>query len=618
MVGGDTATLARTLDHRHRLAELRSGNAAPVHYGYDSESRLSTVSNDAFSASYAYTDDAWDAGYTITQTNGIVLSRTVIRDRYRRHLVTVITNSVSGVPYNPLAYTYDLLNRVTSRNADTFDYNARSEVTSAIIQPAHTNRYAFDNIGNALWASLNSVTNIYTANELNQYFLISNHVNHVNPVQISPVYDLDGNMTWDGRFNYTYDAENRLVAAYSNGLCVVFNAYDHLSRRVLKISRGGAETRGFVYDGWLPVLEIVATASGVTTNHYVWGRDLSGSMQGAGGVGGLLAVQMGSAWYFPFYDNNGNITAYVNEQGAIVAEYTYDAFGRTIEATGLLADAFRHRFSTKYYDAEIGLYYYGYRFYAPELMRWLSRDPVEEEGGKNLYAFCLNRPINTIDLLGLDTFLLFWGDEQGVPFQQAANGMKAKIEASSGFNAGTDNVVVIGIRSFNDIQNALKNNTCIKEIHFFVHSGPGILYLDMLAKDADSNLSINGGKHDVTDYLPFGWLMRPIEFNSRGVSELDASNMKRYKCWQIASNNRVYVHGCNSSEIAASLGQHLRAIGQGVSGTCYYPKVNGTPTPATGLYYFWLIATGQVDPVNGGQNKNNKDSPSLPPKPKGP
>ncbi|MGI6495442.1 MAG: hypothetical protein ACOX5G_05035 [Kiritimatiellia bacterium] len=131
--------------------------------------------------------------------NGTLLSRVVARDPYRRTLVTTITNSVSGVPYNPLVYTYDLLNRVTSRNTDTFDYNARSEVTAADIG-AHTNRYAFDNIGNALWASLNSVTNIYTANELNQYFLISNHVNHVNPVQISPVYDLDGNMTWDGAF----------------------------------------------------------------------------------------------------------------------------------------------------------------------------------------------------------------------------------------------------------------------------------------------------------------------------------------------------------------------------------------------------------------------------------
>ncbi|MGI6495635.1 MAG: hypothetical protein ACOX5G_06050 [Kiritimatiellia bacterium] len=157
---------------------------------------------------------------------------------------------------------------------------------------------------NNLWVSVSAVTNIYTANELNQYFLISNHVNHVNPVQISPVYDLDGNMTWDGRFSYAYDAENRLAAAYSNGLCVVFNAYDHMSRRVLKVTPTATHT--YLYDDWNLVQETISTASGTTTNHYVWGRDLSGSMQGAGGVGGLLAVQTGGMWYFPFYDNNGS------------------------------------------------------------------------------------------------------------------------------------------------------------------------------------------------------------------------------------------------------------------------------------------------------------------------
>ncbi|MGI6494951.1 MAG: RHS repeat-associated core domain-containing protein [Kiritimatiellia bacterium] len=94
--------------------------------------------------------------------------------------------------------------------------------------------------------------------------------------------------------------------------------------------------------------------------------------------------------------------AYADEQGTIVAEYAYDAFGRTIEATGSMADAFRHRFSTKYYDAETGLYYYGYRFYDPELMRWFNRDPTRENGGWNLYAFVVNDPCNKIDALGLE------------------------------------------------------------------------------------------------------------------------------------------------------------------------------------------------------------------------
>ena len=95
---------------------------------------------------------------------------------------------------------------------------------------------------------------------------------------------------------------------------------------------------------------------------------------GAGGVGGLVAVSIGGDFYFPGYDNNGNVIGYWDEDGEIVAEYAYDAFGNTIYEDGDMADFFPHRFSTKYYDAETDLYYYGYRYYSPSLGRWISRD----------------------------------------------------------------------------------------------------------------------------------------------------------------------------------------------------------------------------------------------------
>ncbi len=206
--------------------------------------------------------------------------------------------------------------------------------------------YAYDNIGNHTTSSVDSVATTYSANNLNQYISILSAP--VPPCE--PSYDIDGNLLTNGVWSYTYDADNRLTAAYSNSVCVVSNAYDYMSRRVLKSSHGGTETRRFVYDGWLPILEIAETASGSTTNFYIWGKDLSGSFQGAGGVGGLLAVSVAGVGYpglyFPLYDNNGNITGYIDESGAVVAEYTYDAFA--------------FRFSTKYFDCEPNLYYYGY------------------------------------------------------------------------------------------------------------------------------------------------------------------------------------------------------------------------------------------------------------------
>ncbi len=85
--------------------------------------------------------------------------------------------------------------------------------------------------------------------------------------------------------------------------------------------------------------------------------------------------------------------------------YAYDGFGRTLSATGPMAAFFRHRFSTKYFDSETGLYYYGYRYYAPWLMQWMNSDPIEERGGVNLYSFCGNNGICFIDAKGENPFL---------------------------------------------------------------------------------------------------------------------------------------------------------------------------------------------------------------------
>jgi RHS repeat-associated protein len=91
----------------------------------------------------------------------------------------------------------------------------------------------------------------------------------------------------------------------------------------------------------------------------------------------------------------------LNESGEVSAHYEYDPFGKTTVATGPKANDFAHRFSTKPLDATTGLYYYGYRFYDPETGRWPSRDPIEEEGGINLYAFVGNDSVNQFDVLGL-------------------------------------------------------------------------------------------------------------------------------------------------------------------------------------------------------------------------
>ena len=75
-----------------------------------------------------------------------------------------------------------------------------------------------------------------------------------------------------------------------------------------------------------------------------------------------------------------------------------DLFGETVAHTG--AD-FLHRFGTKPYNGELGTYTYIYRECSPTLGRWLSEDPVLEQGGYNLYAYCGNEPVQNIDFIGM-------------------------------------------------------------------------------------------------------------------------------------------------------------------------------------------------------------------------
>jgi len=323
----------------------------------------------------------------------------------------------------------DAAGRRVSRNADSFSYNARSEVIGAVIG-TNDYGYAYDAIGNRIATTEDTKTTEYLANELNQYTQIS--VPSVSSV-VNPTYDADGNMTRLGDWRHTWDAENRLVRSEpygfaTNGAVRLEYVYNHKNLRVAKIKKRlsgrGAdypfnpsqpgtwdviETRRYVWDGYNIAAEIVIDEVTPSTNvtYYVWGTDLSGTLQGAGGVGGLLAVIRPDGTFFPCYDANGNVTYYVDGAGNIRAHYKYSPFGEIVVQSGDLADTFKFRFSTKYWDEETRSYYYGYRHYAPKLGCWLSKDPIGEEGGLNLYAICENNLLDRFDPTG-ETWTTNW------------------------------------------------------------------------------------------------------------------------------------------------------------------------------------------------------------------
>jgi len=191
--------------------------------------------------------------------------------------------------------------------------------------------------------------------------------------------------SWTNRFLYDGNRRLRIKKEYKAGITSPTN-----------------EIR-YVYDGMLPIQE--RNSANLPVLSLTRGRDLSGKLDGAGGIGGLLA-RTDQAFIDPFHalyhaDLNGNVTCLINQEQIKVASYIYDSFGKVIGASGPLAEANKYQYSSKELQATSGLIYFGYRFYDANLQRWLNRDPLGEAGGLNLFSFVKNSPTELLDSFGL-------------------------------------------------------------------------------------------------------------------------------------------------------------------------------------------------------------------------
>ncbi len=258
------------------------------------------------------------------------------------------------------------------------------------------------------------------------------------PPSVTYGYDPNGNLTNDGNRSFTYDDENRLASVWVANVWRADFVYDgkmRLRERFESVWAGGTRMTNavtfYVYDGNVVVQE--RNANNLPAVTYTRGLDLGGSLQGAGGVGGLLArtdnsvlaTQPSAAHAYYHADGNGNITCLINSSNAVMARYLYDPFGRILSQSGALAAANLYRFSSKEFHVNSGMYYYLYRFYDPNLQRWPNRDPAmgwvnirlrrsdnriakiahwETYEGLNPYTSCLNDPVALCDNNGLWTF----------------------------------------------------------------------------------------------------------------------------------------------------------------------------------------------------------------------
>ena len=430
-------TTTKQYDNLNRLQSVSSSSAsstASSSYSYNTANQRTSVTN-ADAAHWVY---QYDSLGQVTSGKKYWSDGTPVAGEQFEYNFDDIGNRVStkaggdqfGASLRSASYANNTLNQITSRDVPGYANILGAAATNAFVtvnnQPTYRKGEFFrkelglDNTSASVWAS---VTNLAAVHTSTNDIVVTNAGSIFIPKTAEVFgYDLDGNTTNDGRWSITWDGENRAISftSLSSGPSAsrkkIDCTYDSQWRRTQKIvstwngsSYVAESTNRFVYDGW-NLIGILNATNGIARS-FIWGIDLSGAMQAAGGVGGLLIVNDQStisnvpSGHFVAFDGNGNTAALVKaSDGATSAQYEYGPFGELLRATGPMALANPIRFSAKYQDDESGFMYYGYRYYNPSTAKWLSRDSMEEGGGRNLFAFACNNPIYYVDRNGQDPF----------------------------------------------------------------------------------------------------------------------------------------------------------------------------------------------------------------------
>ena len=386
-----------------------------THLSYDGKGRLSTLTAEGMEEPFSWTYSE-QGGFVeqLAYPNGMTRVNTY---EDSRDLLSVIDYQRPGSANPPARheYDYDALGRPTRRR-DTwntaapkttrlFTYNSRGELVGDQLRPGGRFGYQYDNIGNRKEAFEFGSTTDYETDELNRYAGIVRNGGEA----FTPQYDADGNQTLvktsTGIWTVTYNAENRPVKFESeDGGTTVECAYDSMGRRFeKKVTVGG--TTGFharyLYRDYLQVAECDLTGeTPVLVRSYLWDPSEPEATR-------VLAMTRWEAngtqvkeHLYCMHDAMKNVTSLFGEARGRRALYEYRPYGGLVTSEGNMAQENKFRFSSEYMDDELGLIYYNYRHLNPHDGRWISRDPIAEQGGWNLFAFVNNNGIINFDYLG--------------------------------------------------------------------------------------------------------------------------------------------------------------------------------------------------------------------------
>lgn len=345
-------------------------------YNFDNAERLQNIVNASDSTAIAYAYFNDDAVQTRTYPNGVSTSYTY--DNMRR-LTRLTDNGPSGALFDR-QYSYNAANQIGQITEPSltrvFTYDNVDRL-STVSNGGGGESYNYDHVGNRTSSHLSSTYSYQTG-----FF------NRLTSTQTATYnYDSNGNIVSKSEgsnfWRYGFDYENRMYSASTRKQTVKYS-YDALGRRVKRHIPGAREVTKFIYDG----NDILVDDNFGTLTKY-----LNGS-----GIDNKLRQTTGSSTNYFLADHPGSTNGLTNSSGGLSSSNSYDSFGRPSNSTF----PSRYQFTGREFDSFSGLQFSRARWYDSNLGRFISEDPIGFRGGDvNLYGYVRNQPLWFRDPRGL-------------------------------------------------------------------------------------------------------------------------------------------------------------------------------------------------------------------------